>query len=194
MPTLPPEVESVLVSVEQISDAVDELAERINADYADQPIVAVGALTGAAVFAADLIRRLTCPVMLDFVSVSSYGRGSVPSGTIAWEKELSVDVRGRQVLLMEDIVDTGETLVCLQSALSAAGAAGLRTCALLSKPARRRVEVTVEYLGLEIPDEFVVGYGLDYAQRFRNLPYIGVLKRSVYAPAEVPAASSGHEH
>ncbi len=181
MGDLPAEIERVLLSSERIAELVAELAARLNAAYAGRPLVVIGALTGAAVFCADLVRRLEMPVQLDFVCVSSYGDGAVSSGQVSWRKAPSLELSGREVLLVEDIVDTGETLVVLQAALRACQPAGLATCALLSKPARRTVDVTVEYVGCDIPDEFVVGYGLDYAQRFRNLPYIGVVRREAYA-------------
>ncbi|MBI2300548.1 MAG: hypoxanthine phosphoribosyltransferase [Armatimonadetes bacterium] len=170
---MPPEIERVLVPAEQIAALVSRLAAQVNADYAGGELVVVGALTGAAMVTADLVRQLAMPVQMDFVSVSSYGDQTVSA--------LTLPVAGHNVLLVEDIVDTGETLARLQAALLAQEPRSLRTLALLDKPARRKVDVSVDYLGLDIPDEFVVGYGLDYAQRFRNLPFVGVLRRSVYA-------------
>lgn len=178
--TLPAEIERVLLAEDELAGLVGGLAARLEQDYAGREPVVVGALTGAAIFCADLVRRLRLPLTLDFVSVSSYGLSAVSSGEVKWSKQLSLDIRGREVILVEDIVDTGETLARLQDALRAQSPASLVTCALLNKPSRRRVRVDVDYLGIDIPDEFVVGYGLDYAQRFRNLPYVGVLRRSVY--------------
>lgn len=180
-PCLPAEIERVLVTEAEIAAAVDELADRLSRDYAGRHPVMVGALTGAVVFLADLMRRLDFPLTVDTVAVSSYGGGHETSGELSWGKALSTDVRGRAVVIVEDIVDSGLTLARLRAALTEAGAADVAVCALLSKPARRQVDVPVEYVGLEIPDEFVVGYGLDYAQRWRNLPFVGVLRREVYA-------------
>lgn len=178
---LPPEIARVLVTAAELERVVGELAARLEQDYEGREPVMVGALTGAVVVLADLARRVRLPAQIDFVSVSSYGNQATSSGQICWRKGLSLDIRDRDVVLVEDIVDTGETVACLQRALAAEQPRSLRTLALLDKPSRRRVEVRLDYVGLEIPDEFVVGYGLDYAQRFRNLPYVGVLKPEVYA-------------
>lgn len=177
---VPVEIERVLVPEARIAELVDELAARVNGDFGDGELILVGVLTGAVVLAADLMRRLTMPCRLDFIGVSSYGDGAVSSGRLEWHKRLGCEIAGRDVLLVEDIVDTGVTLARLQAELLAMRPRRLATCALLNKPDRRQGEVEVEYLGLDIPDEFVVGYGLDYAQQFRNLPYIGILRREVY--------------
>ena len=181
MGELPAELERVLLSADEIAALVDKLAARLNADYAGRTLVTVGALTGAAVFCADLVRRLTMPVQMDFVCVSSYGTGTTSAGCVTWRKEPSLDLAGCDVLLVDDIVDSGRSLVAMREALLARRPASLATSALLSKPDRRQVAVEPEYLGCDIPDEFVVGYGLDWAQRFRNLPYIGVVRREAYS-------------
>ncbi len=181
--TLPPEIESVLVDEATLATTVDRLAAAIQADYAGRQPVLVGALTGAVVFASDLMRRLALPLQIDFVAVSSYGDQAVSGGEVRWSKALSLAIADRDVLLVEDIVDTGLTLRALQAALLTHRPASLATAALLNKPSRRQVDVTVEYVGLDIPDQFVVGYGLDYAQRFRHLPFVGVLRPEVYRRA-----------
>ncbi|MBI5831985.1 MAG: hypoxanthine phosphoribosyltransferase [Armatimonadetes bacterium] len=176
------DIACVLVTEQEIAALVDDLAGRLSADYAGRNPVLVGALCGSAVFMADLIRRLAFEVTVDFVAVSSYHDGSESSGELLWRKDLSVDITDRPVVLIEDIVDTGLTLAQLRRAMAERGARQVVACALLDKPSRRQVAVEVEYVGKAIPDEFVVGYGLDYNQRFRNLPYVGVLRREVYAP------------
>lgn len=165
----------VMYSEEQIVSKINELAEQINADYKDEPVVVVCILKGAAPFACDLMKRLTMPVYVDFMMVSSYGDGTVSSGNLRIKKNLDENIEGRNVIVVEDIVDSGRTLKYLKQDLKDRGAKSVKLCALLSKPARREVEVEVEYVGYEIPDEFVVGYGLDYAQKYRNLPYVGIV-------------------
>lgn len=140
----------------------------------------MGVLTGAAVVTVDLARRLPMPVELDFISVASYGDQAVSSGKLRWDKDLSRDIAGRDVILVEDIIDTGYTLHRVRDALLARAPRSLALCALLDKPEQRRVDVPVAYIGCAIPNAFVVGYGLDHAQRFRNLPYVAVLRPEVY--------------
>ena len=166
----------VMYSEEQIVSKINELAMQINADYKDEPVIVVCILKGAAPFCCDLMKRLTMPVYVDFMMVSSYGDGTVSSGNLRIKKNLEENVEGRNVIVVEDIVDSGRTLKYLKQDLKDRGAKSVKLCALLSKPARREVEVEVEYIGYEIPDEFVVGYGLDCAQKYRNLPYIGILE------------------
>jgi hypoxanthine phosphoribosyltransferase len=178
---LPREIERVLVSERELAAAVEALAVELRRDFGDRNPVLVVALTGAVVFLADLMRRLDFPLTVDSVAVSSYEDGAESSGQLVWRKGPSVDLAGRAVVIVEDIVDTGLTLARLRTALAELGATDVATAVLLNKPARRQVAVPVEYVGLDIEDEFVVGYGLDYAQRFRNLPYVGVLRREVYA-------------
>lgn len=180
-PQIPEAVERILLDEGTIRQRVDELAAQINADYAGRDnLVLVGVLTGAFIFLADLSRRLTVPHRVDFIALSSYGRGVVSTG----EVRLIMDTRGNitdsHVLIVEDILDTGYTLDYLLRVFRARNPASLHACVLVSKPARHRIQVPVDYLGFEIPDVWVVGYGLDYADQFRTLPYIGALKREVY--------------
>ncbi|MCC7491260.1 MAG: hypoxanthine phosphoribosyltransferase [Fimbriimonadaceae bacterium] len=177
---LAPDIAAVLLDEAALAGLVAELAAQLNRDYGQRPVLLLGVLNGACIFVADLVRRLRMPLELDFVGVASYGDAASSSGQVTWTKPPSRDLAGREVLLVEDIVDTGVTLRALQRTLLAARPASLATVALLSKPARRQVEVPVEYLGIAIPDEFVVGYGLDYAQAYRQLPYVGILRREVW--------------
>jgi len=177
---VPEAIGRVLLDEETIVARVRELAAQISADYAGAgDLVLVGVLKGAFVFLADLARRLTVPHHVDFIALSSYNRGAVSTGAVRLIMDTRASVTGRHVLIVEDIVDTGYTLDYLLRNFRARQPASLRACVLLSKPERRRVEVPIDYLGFEIPDVWVVGYGLDYADRFRTLPYIGALKRAV---------------
>lgn len=169
-------VDAVLLTQEQIAGRVRELAATIDADYVGREIYLVGILKGAAVFTADLMRCLATPVQLDFMAVSSYGSASETSGVVRIIKDLDESIEGRDVLLVEDIVDSGLTLHYLKQNLQARRPASLRICALLDKPSRRRVEVAVDYVGFTVPDLFIVGYGLDFAGRYRQLPYIATLR------------------
>jgi len=175
-----PDVREVLLTAEQIRARVGEMAERIAADYSDREPVLVAVLDGAIVFLSDLMRALPIPLRIDLVKWSSYGDGTSSSGEVQLLKDLSYSVEGKHVLVVEDIVDTGLTLRYLMENMTTRGVASLAVAALLDKPSRRRVEVRLDYVGFRVPDEFVVGYGLDFAQRYRNLPYVAVLKPEVY--------------
>lgn len=176
-----PNIERVIVSREEIQARVNELAAQVSADYADNgQLVIVGILKGAFVFLADLARRLTVPHRVDFMALSSYGQTATTTGAVRIIMDLRVDIEGRHVLIVEDIIDSGYTLHYLLDVLHTRNPASLRACVLLSKPDRRQVEVPVDYLGFEIPDVWVVGYGLDFAETHRTLPYIGALKPEVY--------------
>jgi len=178
---VPEAIERVLLDEEVIAARVRELAAQVSADYAGaKDLVLVGVLKGAFIFLADLARRLTVPHRVDFIALSSYNRDAVSTGAVRLIMDTRASITGRHVLIIEDIVDTGYTLDYLLRTLRARQLASLRACVLLSKPERRRVEVLIDYLGFEIPDVWVVGYGLDYADRFRTLPYIGMLKRETY--------------
>jgi hypoxanthine phosphoribosyltransferase len=178
---VPNSVERIVLDEETIAARVRELAAQISADYADDDnLVLVGVLKGSFIFLADLARRLTVAHRVDFIALSSYNRGSVSTGAVRLIMDTRSSVTGRHVLIVEDILDTGHTLDYLLRNFRARKPASLRSCVLLSKPERRQVEVPVDYLGFEIPDLWVVGYGLDYADRFRTLPYIGALKREAH--------------
>lgn len=162
---------------------VQELAQDIERDYAGKDLVVVSLLNGTVMFLADLVRYLNLPLRLDFMGVSSYGKG-MKSGKLVFTKELKLDVKGRDVLLVDDILDTGKTLARVTKKLKKLKPKSLKICVLLSKSARRAEKVDADYIGFEIPDAFVVGYGLDYAERYRNLPFIGVLKPEIYQAVE----------
>lgn len=173
-------VEKILLTEEQIQTRLQELGDRITADYPGQEIMIVCVLKGAFVFAADLMRAIKLPSSINFMCLSSYGNGTESSGNVRITKELDAPVKGKHVIVAEDVVDSGNTLSFLINYLKEQGAASVEVCAAFDKPSRRKVPVCVKYTGFEIPDEFVIGYGLDYAENFRNLPYLGVLKREVY--------------
>lgn len=166
----------VMFTEEQVDKKIRELAEEINRDLNGEPVKLVCILKGASFFACELAKRLTSPVYMDFMYVSSYGNGTVSSGQVTITKDLESSIEGENVLIAEDIIDSGITLDFLRKEFIARGAKKVRICTLLSKKARRKTEVPVDYMGYDIPDEFVVGYGLDYAQKYRNLPYIGVIE------------------
>ena len=168
-------IERVLVSEEAIRERVAELVAEINADWDDEAPVIVALLKGSVVFLADLVRGFDRPVAFDFIGVASYGAGTAPGETLALTKALSVDIAGRHVLVVDDILDTGRTMRRVLEYLESFGPASLRICVLLDKRGRREVPIEADYRGFEIDDEFVVGYGMDFADQFRNLPYIGVL-------------------
>ncbi len=173
---LPVEIEHVLVTQEQIAERISELATEIDADYAGRDVLLVGVLKGAIMVMADLSRAMSSDPAVDWMAVSSYGVGTKSSGVVRILKDLDIDINGRHVLVVEDIVDSGLTLSWLLRNLNSRGAASVEVCTMLRKPESARVEVRVKYVGFDIPAEFVVGYGLDYAERFRSLPYVGVLR------------------
>ena len=175
------DLESILITKEELQEAVRKLGERITRDYEGKNPVMICILKGASVFFCDLIREIDLPLEIDCMVVSSYGASTKTSGEVKLVKDLDRSVRGRDVIIVEDIVDSGMTLNFLKQTLLGRGAASLRICTLLDKPARRRVPLTVDYFCFNIPDAFVVGYGLDYAEVYRNLPDIGVLSPRIYA-------------
>jgi hypoxanthine phosphoribosyltransferase len=179
--TLDDDIEQVLLSSETIQARLRELAGAIDRDYGDRQVILVGVLKGAFVLMADLARYLTVPVEFDFMAVSSYGSATQTSGVVRILKDLDRDIAGRDVLVVEDIVDSGLTLSYLLRNLRARRPASLEVLTLLTKPDQIRVEIPIRYHGFEVPNLFVVGYGLDYAERYRNLPYVGTLKPEVYA-------------
>lgn len=161
---------------EQIREKVIELGKQIENDYKGEEVLVVGILKGANVFTCDLIRQIDLDVKIDFMSVSSYGSGTESSGTVRILKDLDTDIKGRNVLIVEDIIDSGRTLSNLVKELQIREPKSLKLCTLLDKPSRRVVDVDVEYVGFEIEDKFIVGYGIDYAEKYRNLPYIGIVE------------------
>ena len=174
------DVESILLSPEQIAARVAEMGAQISADYAGKDPVFVSVLVGAAIFSADLLRQISIPCSLDFMAISSYGKESRSSGVVRVMKDLDESIESRHVIIVEDIIDTGLTLNYLLENIRNRNAASVRVAALLDKPSRRLTDVKVDYIGFEVPDEFVIGYGLDFAQRYRNFPYVGVLRPEVY--------------
>jgi hypoxanthine phosphoribosyltransferase len=178
-----PDVKKVLIPSSEIQAKVRELGERITNDYRGEKPLLIGVLRGAVVVMGDLMRNIDLQCEIDFMDISSYGSGTSSSGVVRILKDLEEDITDRHVLIVEDIIDTGLTLSYLMRSLLARKPASLEICALLSKPSRRRVDLDVKYLGFEVPDEFVVGYGLDYAGAYRNLPDICILKPEVFAKA-----------
>lgn len=168
-------VGEVLITADELQQKVSELGTRVSHDYAGKDLVMIGVLRGAVVFIADLLRSLTIPCEIDFMAVSSYGSSRDSSGVVRILKDLDDSITGRHVLIVEDIVDSGLTLTYLMRNLQARDPASLEVCTLLTKPDRRRVDVPIRYAGFEIPNEFVVGYGLDFDQRYRNLDYVALL-------------------
>lgn len=166
----------VLLSEEKVNARIRELGELISKEYAGKSVHLIGILKGGCFFMCELAKRITVPVTIDFMSVSSYGSSTESSGVVKVVKDLDESLIGKHVLVVEDIIDTGRTISYLVELLKGKGAADVKLCALLDKPERRVVDVKADYIGFPIPDEFVVGYGLDYAQRYRNLPYIGIVK------------------
>lgn len=174
------EVESVLIDEKQIATRVSELAADIERDFIERDLLVVALLTGTVPFLADLIRNITLPLRLDFMGVSSYGNNTAP-GELVFTKELKLEAKNRDVLIVDDILDTGKTLRAVMDKLNALQPRSLRTCVMLEKKSRRSENITADYVGFDVPDAFVVGYGLDYAEKYRNLPFIGVLKPEVYS-------------
>ena len=166
----------VMLSQGEIEDKVTELAKQIEKDYEGQDLLLVGILKGASVFVADLMRKINLNVNIDFMSVSSYGSGTVSSGTVKILKDLDVDIKDKNVLIVEDIIDSGITLRNLYDTLMTREPRSLKLCTLLNKPARKKVDVNVDYVGFVIEDKFIVGYGIDYDEKYRNLPYIAIVE------------------
>jgi len=174
------DIEQVLFTERKLKNRVKKLGEQITADYQGKDLVVISVLRGSYIFMADLTRCIDLPCTVDFMAVSSYGKGTTSSGQVNIIKDLSDSVEGKDVLVVEDILDTGNTLSYLLEILKARNVASLKLCTLLDKPDRRKKPIKADYTGFTIPDAFVVGYGLDYAEKYRNLPYIGILKPEVY--------------
>lgn len=177
------DVKEILFTKEQLQQRVAELGRQITEDFADksEPVVLVSVLRGSYIFMADLSRAIDIPVQIDFMSVSSYGTGTKTSGQVEIKKDLSDPIEGVHVIVVEDILDSGNTLSYLMNVLSARHPASISLCTLLDKPERREKPIYANYVGFPVPNAFIVGYGLDYAEKYRNLPYIGVLKEEVYS-------------
>ncbi|MBR2739482.1 MAG: hypoxanthine phosphoribosyltransferase [Oscillospiraceae bacterium] len=174
------DISRILFTEEQIKARVEELGKQISADFKGEDIVVIGLLKGCFMFIADLMRAIDTNVAVDFMVVSSYGSGVVSSGEIKVRKDYSIDIEGKNVLVIDDILDTGRTLAFVKDYLIVKSPKTIKLCTLLDKPERKTSKVEVDYVGFSVPDEFVVGYGLDYDEKYRNLPFIGVLKPEVY--------------
>ena len=168
-------VETVLIGQERLQERIRELGDEISSDYDGRDLLLIGVLKGAVFFMADLMRRLRVPCEIDFMAISSYGASTDSSGVVRILKDLDINIENRDVLVVEDIIDSGLTLSYLMRNLEARSPSSLEVCALLTKPERREIDVDVRYVGFEIPNRFVIGYGLDFAERYRNLPYVAVL-------------------
>ena len=169
-------ITGVMISREEIAEAVERLGRQISEDYKGKELVVIGILKGASVFLADLIRKIDCPLIMDFMQVSSYYTGTVSSGNVRIRKDLDYDIADNDVLIVEDIIDSGVTMQCLRRELFARNPKSIKVVAAFDKPSRRKVDFTADYIGIEVPDEFIVGYGLDYAGKYRNLPDVCVLE------------------
>jgi hypoxanthine phosphoribosyltransferase len=174
------DIAKIIVDRNEIQKTVKKLGERISGDYSGKDLLLVGVLKGAIVFMADLIREITIPLDMDFMLVSSYGDSTESSGVVKILKDIDTNIKGRHVIIVEDLVDTGLTLTYLKKLLATRGPSTLNICTIFDKPSRKKVDIDIKYKGIEIPDEFVVGYGLDYAGRYRNLPDLCSLKPEVY--------------
>jgi hypoxanthine phosphoribosyltransferase len=172
-------VGEILIERDALQERVAELGREVSEDYANRDLLLIGVLKGAVFFMADLMRNVTVPCEVDFMAISSYGASTDSSGVVRILKDLDINIEGRDVLVVEDIIDSGLTLSYLMRNLEARGPASLEVCALLTKPDRREMDVPVRYIGFEIPDRFVIGYGLDFAERYRNLPYVAVLSEEL---------------
>ena len=174
------DVQEVLFSEEVLNARITEIGEQITKDYQEKELTVVGILKGSNIFTSDLVRKINLPLKMDFMAVSSYGNATESTGVVKILKDLDKDIEGQHILIVEDIVDSGLTLKYLKEILLTRNPASVKICTLLDKPARRKEAIVPDYIGFEVPDEFIVGYGIDYAERYRNLPYVGILKREVY--------------
>ena len=184
MATMFDDIETVLFTEQQIAEIVQNMGRQISKDYEGKNLVLVSVLKGSLMFMADLMRAITVPCTIDFLSVSSYGNGTATSGEVRILKDLDGSLEGKDLLIVEDILDSGMTLSYLLKTLSARNPASIRLCTFVDKPERRRVDIQADYVGASVPDAFIVGYGLDYAEKYRNVPYIGVLKPEIYTNKE----------
>ena len=174
------DIQEVLFSEEVLNQRITELGAQLTEEYKGKSLVVIGILKGSNIFTSDLVRKIDLSLRMEFMAVSSYGNATESTGVVKILKDLDREIKGEHVLIVEDIVDSGLTLKYLKEILETRKPASIKICTLLDKPARRKEDITPDYLGFEVPDEFIVGYGIDYAERYRNLPYIGILKREVY--------------
>ena len=174
------DIKEIIIQEEEVLAKIKELSKKISDDYKDKNLLVVGILKGSVIFASDLMKNIEIPCEIDFMAVSSYGNASETSGVVRILKDLDHSTEGKDIIIVEDIVDSGVTLDYLTKYLKGRNVNSVKIAALLSKPSRRKVDIDVEYLGFEVPDEFIVGYGLDFAEKYRNLPYVAVLKEEVY--------------
>ena len=174
------DIEKIFYNEQEIAETVRKIGQQISQDYADCDLMLVSILKGSVVFMTDLMRALDIPCNIDFMAVSSYGSGTKTSGVVQILKDLGQPIAGKDIIIVEDILDSGMTLDYVTTMLQARNPRSIRICTLFDKPSRRKVNIKADYVGFEVPDEFIVGYGLDYDEKYRNLPYIGVLKPSVY--------------
>lgn len=174
------DIKEILFSEEQLANKVREMGKAISKDYEGKELVLIGVLKGSVIFMSELMKRIDIPCCIDFMAVSSYGNSTQSSGVVRILKDLDYDIENKHVLIIEDIIDSGITLKYLIEYLKARGTASVDVACLLNKPARTKVKIEAKYLGFEVPDYFLVGYGLDFAEKYRNLPYVGILKEEVY--------------
>ncbi len=175
------DIKEILLTEEDIRNKVDELGEKITKDHKDEELILIGVLKGANVFMSDLMRKINKPIEIDFISVSSYGHSTESSGVVRILKDLDSEIEGKNVIIVEDIIDSGLTLNYLIQNFKTRKPKSVKICTLLDKPERRKVDIKIDYKGFVIPDEFIVGYGIDYAEGYRNLPYVATLKEEVYS-------------
>lgn len=174
------DIKKVLIDESELKSIVKRLGEEITADYKDKNVLLIGVLKGSVIFMADLMREIGVPCNIDFMAVSSYGNGTESSGRVKINKDLDNDIQGKDIIIIEDILDSGKTLYYIRDILSARKPSSIKICTLFDKPERREADIKADYVGSLVPNEFIVGYGLDYSEYYRNLPFIGVLKESVY--------------
>ncbi|MBW9153386.1 hypoxanthine phosphoribosyltransferase [Clostridium estertheticum] len=174
------DIKEVLYNEDQLRDKIRQMGEKVSKDYYGKDLILIGILKGSVIFMSDLIKEITIPCKMDFMAVSSYGNSTKTSGVVRILKDLDFEIQGKDVLIVEDIIDSGVTLKYLMKCLSARKPSSLEIICLLNKPERRKVDIEVKYVGFDVPDFFIVGFGMDYAERYRNLPYIGILKDEIY--------------
>lgn len=180
LPKMKDDIKKVLIDENELKAIVKRLGAEITADYLGKDVLLIGVLKGSVIFMADLMREIDVPCNIDFMAVSSYGNGTESSGRVKINKDLDNDIQGKDIIIIEDILDSGKTLYYIRDILSARRPASIRICTLFDKPERREADIKADYVGSLVPNEFIVGYGLDYSEYYRNLPFIGVLKEEVY--------------